>query len=89
MPTAVNQDPPTVAKTPEWRNVDQRTLRNEIIPRDRPAVLKSVAADWPIVRAAAQSPQALLQTCVRATAAGRPRWWGAPTSKGCTSSART
>lgn len=59
------------AKTREWHNVDLQTLRGEIIPRDRPAVLKGLAAQWPIVRAAAQSPQALLEY-VRARDRGRP-----------------
>jgi len=49
----------SVAKTPEWRNVDLKTLRGEIIPRDRPAVLKGLVEHWPIARASAQSPQAL------------------------------
>ena len=34
-------------------------LREEIIPRDRPAVLKGLVSHWPILRAAAESPQAL------------------------------
>ena len=48
-------------KTAEWREVDQKTLREAIIGRDRPAVMKGLVKDWPIVRAAAQSPQALLE----------------------------
>lgn len=59
------------ATSREWRNVDQQTLREEIIPRDRPAVLKGLAANWPIVRAAAKSPQTLLEH-VRARDRGRP-----------------
>jgi hypothetical protein len=27
---------PPLAKTQEWRNVDAKTLRGEIIPRDKP-----------------------------------------------------
>jgi|GEM_PF-166150 len=46
-------------KTSEWRDVDGETFRNEIIPRDRPAVLKGLVAHWPVVRAAVQSSQAL------------------------------
>src|SRR5690242_12244928 len=49
----------SLAKTPEWRNIDLRTLREEIIPSDRPAVIRGLVEHWPIVRAAAQSPQAL------------------------------
>ena len=58
-------------RTPEWHDVDLKTLRGEIIARDRPAVLKGFASSWPIVRAAAQSPQALLEY-VRARDLGRP-----------------
>jgi hypothetical protein len=47
-------------QTPQWRNVDLKTLREEIIPRNRPAVLKGLIEDWPLVRASAQSPEALL-----------------------------
>ena len=59
------------SRTREWRNVDLKTLRGEIIPRDRPAVLKGLVAHWPIVRASAQSPQALLDY-VRARDLGNP-----------------
>jgi hypothetical protein len=54
-------EPISLAKTPEWRNVDMKTLREEIIPRDRPAVLKGLLEHWPMVRASVQSPQALLE----------------------------
>src|SRR5262249_22662779 len=58
-------------RTAEWHNVDLKTLREQIIPRDRPAVLKNLVAHWPLVRASAQSPQALLEY-VRARDKGRP-----------------
>jgi hypothetical protein len=58
-------------RTPEWRNVDAATFRAEIIPRDRPAVLKGLVADWPVVRAARQSPQAL-HDYLRAHDGGQP-----------------
>lgn len=45
----------SLAKTPEWRDIDLGTLREEIIPRDRPAVIKGLVKHWPIVRASAQS----------------------------------
>jgi len=60
-----------LAKTKEWRNVDLATLRAEIIPRDRPAVLKGLVKHWPIVRASAQSDTALFDyICARDQ--GRP-----------------
>jgi hypothetical protein len=49
----------SLAKTPEWRDIDLGTLREEIIPRDRPAIIKGLVKHWPIVRASAQSPRAL------------------------------
>src|SRR5215469_12800205 len=61
----------SLAKTAEWSNVDLATLRGEIIPRDRPAVLKGLVEHWPIVRASARSPGALLDY-IRARDQGRP-----------------
>lgn len=61
----------SLPKTPEWRNVDLQRLRDEIIPRDRPAVMKGLVQQWPIVRAAAQSPEAL-SDYIRARDLGRP-----------------
>src|ERR1700729_154550 len=49
------------AKTSEWHNVDIATFRNEIVPRDRPAILRGLISDWPAVRAGKNSPQALCQ----------------------------
>ena len=61
----------SLAKTAEWRNVDLKTLRGEIIPRDRPAVLKGLVEHWPIVRASAESGAALYEY-IRARDQGRP-----------------
>ena len=61
MATSEVLERPALARTPEWHNVDLKVLHEEIIPRDKPAVLKGLVKDWPIVRAAAQSPQALLE----------------------------
>lgn len=47
-----------------------KTLREEIIPRDRPAVLKGVVGHWPILRAAAESPRTL-SDYIRARDLGR------------------
>jgi len=46
-------------RTAEWRDVDAARFREEIIPADRPAVLKGLVKDWPCVREAGKSPQAL------------------------------
>ncbi|MGB6306591.1 MAG: cupin-like domain-containing protein [Steroidobacteraceae bacterium] len=47
------------AKIPEWRNVDVKTFRGEIVPRDRPAVMRGLVGHWPAVHAGIRSPQAL------------------------------
>jgi hypothetical protein len=60
-----------LAKTQEWRNVTSQTLRDEIIPLDRPAVLKGLVEEWPIVRASEQSPAALYDY-IRMRDQGRP-----------------
>jgi hypothetical protein len=72
-----------VAKTAEWRNVDLKALREEIIPRDRPAVLKGLVEHWPIVRASARSPGALFDY-IRTRDVGRPTkiFVGKPDIKG-------
>jgi hypothetical protein len=62
---------PTPSKTPEWRDVDLATFRDEIVPRDRPAVLRGLAAHWPVVQAAARSPQAFYDY-IRARDLGQP-----------------
>ena len=71
MSTALPLEQASLPQVREWRNVDLRALREEIIPADRPAVLKGFVAQWPIVRAAAQSPEALLDY-VRARDPGHP-----------------
>jgi hypothetical protein len=48
-----------IAKTSEWRNVDGATFRNEIVPRDRPAILRGLISNWPAVREGRKSQQAL------------------------------
>lgn len=47
------------ARTAEWRNVDAAMFREQIIPADRPAVLKGLVKDWPVVRQGLSSPRAL------------------------------
>ncbi|MDB5735037.1 MAG: cupin [Alphaproteobacteria bacterium] len=48
-----------VAQTPEWRDVDAATFRSEIVPRDRPAVMRGLVGHWPAVREGHVSPAAL------------------------------
>jgi hypothetical protein len=42
----------------EWHNVDATVFRDEIVPRNAPAVLRGVVARWPLIEAALQSPDA-------------------------------
>ncbi len=41
----------------EWRNVDLDVFQTEIVPRQQPAVLRSVVKDWPAVEAGLKSPE--------------------------------
>lgn len=43
---------------------DSATFEREVRPRFRPVVLRGIAADWPLVQAAARSPQAVLDQVV-------------------------
>ena len=71
------------ARTREWRNVDYETFHSEIRPLNRPAVLKGLVGDWPVVRAARQSRQAL-HDYIRQRDTGNPveTYLGAPAIKG-------
>lgn len=44
---------------PEWRGVDERTFRDEIVTQYRPAVLKGLVAGWPVVRRGLESTEAI------------------------------
>ena len=48
-----------VSTTREWQGVTREQFRTEIAPLRRPAVLRGLAASWPAVRAARESPEAL------------------------------
>jgi hypothetical protein len=48
------------ARVAEWRNVDLATFTSEILPACRPAVLKGLVKGWPLVNAAAASPERLM-----------------------------
>ncbi len=70
-------------RAPEWNGVDRDLFRSEIAPLRRPAVLRGIAADWPAVRAARQSPEAL-RDYLRGFDIGRPTptFVGSPQIKG-------
>ena len=44
---------------PVWRNVDAALFCEEILPANRPAVLKGLVETWPAVRAGLRAPRAL------------------------------
>lgn len=46
-------------QTAQWHNVDLATIRNEIAPLGRPAILKGLIKDWPVVQKGKESSQAL------------------------------
>src|SRR5688572_5493310 len=48
-----------LAQIPVRRGVDRATFESEIVPASLPMVLADLVADWPIVRAARESPGAL------------------------------
>ncbi|MDQ4086871.1 MAG: cupin-like domain-containing protein [Pseudomonadota bacterium] len=48
-----------LSPVPEWQDVDAERFRSEILPRNRPAVLRGLARDWPATREGARSPAAL------------------------------
>src|SRR5204862_2015664 len=59
--SAFSESPMTVEPRPisEWRGVDEATFHGEVVPRYRPAVLRGVVADWPAVRQAMESSEAI------------------------------
>ena len=42
-----------------WEKVDFKTFQEEIIPRNKPAHIKSVVGHWPAVKAGLESPEAI------------------------------
>ncbi|GAA0725920.1 cupin-like domain-containing protein [Sphingomonas japonica] len=67
----------------EYRDVDRTAFERDIVPRHRPAVLRGLVADWPAVRAARQSSDALADY-LRNAATDVPgeAWFGAPQIRG-------
>jgi hypothetical protein len=46
---------PAPQPIPEWRDVDEKTFREEVVSRYEPAVLRGLVAAWPAVKAARRS----------------------------------
>jgi hypothetical protein len=43
----------------DWRGVDAATFRDQIVPKNQPAVLRGIALQWPAVQRGSPSPQAM------------------------------
>jgi hypothetical protein len=67
-----------LAKLPVRPGVDRRIFESEIVPAAKPVVLKDVAAHWPIVRAAKESPSALADVIKRLDVGRQPHVIEAP-----------
>jgi hypothetical protein len=50
--------PPTLS---EWHAVDRARFESEIVPRNEPAILRGLAAQWPAVARGLESPPSLAQ----------------------------
>ena len=46
-------------RVPEWRSVTREVFESEILPARRPAVMRGVGADWPVVQHAGESAQSV------------------------------
>ena len=74
---------PVVPPVPEFHGVDRARFEGEIVPAGRPAVLRGLVADWPIVRAAATSDEALADYLrARATDEAGEAWFAEPVIAG-------
>ena len=45
----------------EWQTVDRAVFENEILPANRPAVMRGLIRDWPAVQAGRQSPASVVE----------------------------
>lgn len=71
------------APTRTWEKVDATLFHQEIAPLNQPAILKGLAADWPAVSAAQNSPESLARY-LQGFDSGQPieAFFGAPDIKG-------
>jgi hypothetical protein len=67
----------------EYHDVDRATFEADIVPRGRPAILRSLLRNWPIVRAAEKGNEALADYLgARATDAQGEAWFAPPAAAG-------
>jgi Cupin-like domain len=64
---------------PEYDHVDRRRFESEIVPKGKPAVLRGLVSDWPLVKAAREGDEELAGF-LRTAASGEPfeAWFGEP-----------
>jgi hypothetical protein len=55
----------------EWRDIDLAAFKNEVLPENKPAVLRGLLKDWPAVQAGLNSDRALCDY-IRQFDCGRP-----------------
>ncbi|HEX7656362.1 MAG TPA: cupin-like domain-containing protein [Sphingomonas sp.] len=74
---------PEPAPLPEYHGLDRARFEAEVVAAGRPAVLRGLVGDWPIVAAARQSDTALADWLrARATDQAGELWVGAPAIAG-------
>ena len=54
----------------EWQNVDRAVFESEILPANKPAVLRGLLQSWPSVRAGSDSPASVVDYLKRLDAGG-------------------
>lgn len=54
-PTHLREKGTALQEIENWHNVDRAVFENEILPSNRPAVLKGLLRDWPVVQAGRES----------------------------------
>jgi hypothetical protein len=67
----------------EWKRVDSSRFGKEIVPLNRPAIMRGLVNHWPAVNAARESPQALAEL-LRGGASDKPIgvYYGEPAMRG-------
>jgi len=70
MIVALEHEGGAVQKIQEWHDVDRAVFENEILPANRPAVLRGLLRDWPAVKAARESQTGLVNYIKRCDTGG-------------------
>src|SRR5580765_1372153 len=67
----------------QYESMDRERFEREIVPKGEPAVFRGLVADWPVVRAGKDGPEALAQM-LRFAATDEPfqAWFAQPQIEG-------